>query len=398
MSSVLLESFSAHEIFISSAQQQSQLESFTQSALEKGIELYQQEDYEGAIAAFKRCIGIAPRSSYASDVRNYIANSYLHLEDTENAIATYKEAMRMDPSRDDVHTKLGNIYYGLKRYKEAEDEYAKAVRLNPSANNYYSLGQANINTGNFGEAEIHFKKVLQLIPNKPNGHFGLGLLYGKQERFSEAVEQFSEAINQDEEFYDAYAELGYLYADMGELDKAEEQLQILKEKEPYIANILNSYIYRKESPKIILALATGTFQYLMPIKTKVSALDAYLEQANASKSFTMVFQFDKQMDRASVENPYNWMISRAVRERPAESYNLGLPIKSNEVTMLPYPENVYYDASTLTATIRFTIRQNDTANGTIDPSHIEFKFSGKDIFGNAMDADYDQFTGFSNLV
>ena len=34
-------------------------------------------------------------------------------------------------------------------------------------------------------------------------------------------------------------------------------------------------------------------------------------------------------------------------------------------------------------------------NGTIDPAHIEFKFSGTDIFGYDMNSKYDQFTGFS---
>ncbi|MGA1868900.1 MAG: tetratricopeptide repeat protein [bacterium] len=396
--SVLLESVSAHDVFISSIQQQSQLDSFAESALQQGIELYQQEDYEGAIKSFKRSIGISPRSEYAIDIYNYIANSYLHLDDTESAIEAYTKALRMDTSRDDVHIKLGNVYFGLKRYKEAEDEYAKAVRLNPSANNYYALGQAYLNTGKYNEAEVLFKKVRELTPNEPSGLFGLGLTYSKQERFNEAIEQFSESIAIDEEFYDAYAELGYTYADMGFIDKAEEQLTILEDKDPSLAYILESYIYKKKSPKILFAHITGSFKYQMPLKTPLSALDTYLEQANAEKSFTMIFQFDKQMERESVENELNWKISRAAGDSPGENYNFGLPISSIEVKVPTYPDYVYYDDSNLTAVVKFTLRQNDTADARIDPSHIEFRFSGKDIFGNVMHTDYDQFTGFSKVA
>jgi len=38
------------------------------------------------------------------------------------------------------------------------------------------------------------------------------------------------------------------------------------------------------------------------------------------------------------------------------------------------------------------------ADGTIDPSHIEFKFVGKDIFGFSMNTAFDQFTGFSGAA
>jgi hypothetical protein len=49
----------------------------------------------------------------------------------------------------------------------------------------------------------------------------------------------------------------------------------------------------------------------------------------------------------------------------------------------------------MTATVYFNIQQNATADGTIDPSHIEFRFNGKDIFGLTMNSDFDQYNGFS---
>ena len=57
-----------------------------------------------------------------------------------------------------------------------------------------------------------------------------------------------------------------------------------------------------------------------------------------------------------------------------------------------------WDADNLTATVYFTITQNATSNAAIDPSHVEFKFSGKDIYGLKMNPKFDQFSGFNNVA
>jgi hypothetical protein len=154
-------------------------------------------------------------------------------------------------------------------------------------------------------------------------------------------------------------------------------------------------MYQVDPPKMMYARSTGTFLYMMPSKTRLSVMNEYLENADAEMTFKMVFQFDKQMDRESVENEFNWNITRATGAGPGQAYNYGFPIPDTEIKPPLFPEHVYYDADSLTATVYFKIQQNADANGTIDPSHIEFKFSGTDIFGYAMNTKYDQFTGFS---
>jgi hypothetical protein len=70
-------------------------------------------------------------------------------------------------------------------------------------------------------------------------------------------------------------------------------------------------------------------------------------------------------------------------------------VSSTEINPPLYPLDVYYDEDTMTAKVRFQLTQNDSADGTIDPSHIVFSFTGVDADGNRLDADYDQFMGFS---
>jgi hypothetical protein len=112
----------------------------------------------------------------------------------------------------------------------------------------------------------------------------------------------------------------------------------------------------------------------------------------------MEFQFDKEMDRESVENRFNWEISRASGGGPGENCNFGFPIPASEIPLPAFPTYVYYDDRNLKAVVTFTLSQNDTGDGTIDPSHVAFKFKGQDKYGNAMNPDYDQFTGFSRIA
>jgi hypothetical protein len=59
---------------------------------------------------------------------------------------------------------------------------------------------------------------------------------------------------------------------------------------------------------------------------------------------------------------------------------------------------VYYNQQDQAATVLFRIRQNATGNGTLDPSHINFSFNGKDVVGLSMDKSADQYSGFSGFA
>jgi len=390
---------SGTEIFSYTLPQTAQLESLANSALSNGIDLYTKKDYEGAVKAFKRAIGLSPGSTYSVDAANYMAQAYLKQDNTQGAIDAYKKAIQLDRSRDDVHTNLGNLYFSENRYQEAQQEYEETVKLNPTANNRFSLGQAYMYNGRYSDAESQFRQAQNLEPNKPNGYYGLGQNFAKQGLYSEAVSAFQKAIDLKQDFYDAYAELGYAYAESGKIDEANKILDVLKDKAPTLVSNLSKSISQNDPPEFLFVqVVDSSFEYYFSAGTAVSALDSYLANANASKTFTMVFQFDKAMDRESVENPLNWKIGRAMEVTPGQMYNFGMPIPSTEIQIAPLPINVYYDAEEMTATLRFTIQQNASANGTLDPSHIEFTFTGKDQFGNEMDPKKDQFTGFSGIA
>jgi len=387
----------AEALFVSSFQQQQQLEFMAGSTLKSGMDLYQKKDYSGAARAFKGALSMAPNASFSKDAAKYLAMAELNLGRTDKAIDAYKTSIRLNPYLAEPHVDLAKLYFSDGRYKEAETEYAAAVKIEPSSANHYSLGQAYLFQDRYAEAESEFHEVRRMEPKSPYSAYGLGLAYSKQGRHEKAIDLFKESVKLDRDFHDAYAEMGFAYADIGRMDEAEKIFDFLEKEAPDLADTLSRYMYKVDPPKLVFANSSSTFSYMLPRTTQVSDLDSYLENADASKAFTMIFQFDKEMDRLSVENRFNWKISRATGSGPGEAYNFGLPVASTEISITSFPDNVYWDEDSMTAKVQFTIRQNDSADGTIDPSHMEFKFTGVDKYGLSMDPDKDQYNGFSKV-
>jgi tetratricopeptide (TPR) repeat protein len=383
-------------LFSANAKHGTQMETLANQALSGGIDRYMAKDYEGAAKDFKRAFGLSPYSDFAFNATKYLSLSYLQLDQPEKAIEAYQTAINVNPTDDRLQLELGNVLFGEAHYGEAIEAYEAAVRLYDDSNNRFALGQAYLKTERFHDAQNQFEKIIQYGGNfSRNGYYGLAQAYKGQKRYDEAIAQLEIAVSKDRDFYSAYEEMGYTYADAGELDKAKEIRSFLGSKAPDSALLLSKYISKATQPKIMFAYANSTFKYFSKPNSSLAILDDYLANAGASKTLTMEFQFNKEMDRESIENVLNWSIERSTESTPGSQYNWGLSVPETEVSIARHPTGVYYDETRQTALLRFDITQNSDADGTIDPSHIVFSFAGKDRDGNEMHEQYDQYMGFS---
>jgi len=383
-------------LFSAAGNQWAGLETLANHALSGGIEKYQNKDYEGAAKDFKRAFGLSPYSSFAYEATQYTSMSYQAMGQTDKAIAAYKQAINVNPTDDRLQLDIGNLYFGQERYGEAIKAYEEAVRLYDDSTNRFSLGQAYLKTGRYSDAENQFEKIARRGGlESRNGYYGLGQSYRAQKMYDAAIAQFERAISKDRDFTGAYTEMGYTYADAGDLDRAEKIRDDLAHKNPTEADTLNNYIGKMTKPQIAFAYADSSFKYFLKPKSQLSALDDYLGNAGANKTLAIKFQFNKEMERDEIEDIFNWTIKRSSESAPGMRYNNGLGVPSTETNLPIYPIDVYYDENSLTATLRFNIAQNDNADGTLDPSHMVFAYSGRDADGNQMDPEHDQFMGFS---
>lgn len=386
-------------LFSVANQQASQLNALSDIALTRGVDLYLKENYKDAIKEFKRAIGLSPKSENALKAYDFLATTYLRLNDAGGAIKAYKEYLELAPSEIDIHIKLANLYYSLNKYSEAESEYKIALRINPNFTTLlYSLGQVYLSTERYDDAEGIFKKIISLSPNDHHGYYGLGQVFSKKGKYDEAIREFNYAINLRKDFFYAYADLAYAYADKGEIDNAKEQVKILRSYDKNLASLVSDYIYEISLPRFLGVYTYSGFNTSLGPKTLLTELSSSLSEPNSSKEFVMNFIFSKDMDVASVQNPYNWRISKASGTTHGGIYNWGLSIPSTDIKFSPFPLKVIYDTESLTAHVTFKITQNSSADGTIDPSHIVFSYYGKDIYGRTMDPSGDEYSGISKIV
>ena len=394
---MILDPIDATAVFSASLAGTAQADVLQKRALSRGLDLFAEKNYDQAIKQLKSAIGYAPTTDNAIAAYQFIAQSFTNLNDSEGAINAYKQALRVDNRRSDVHVALGNIYYFQKNYKEAIASYEAAVNNDPGEANRYSLGQGYLADKQFDKAELEFDRVSQLSPGSPSGKYGLGLVYEKRGQYEAALGYFNEALSIKSDFYEAYSEMGYVLVDSGRLDEAAQIRDELAELNPTLSIQLSQYINSKSPPKMILA-ASSDFQLTMGPNTPLVALNAYLANPNESQLFSVSFSFSKPMDSETVTNVVNWKLGRSSGLAGMTAYNYGMPISEKEASLSPHPVSVSYDEKYQIATVFFALTQNASGDATIDPGHIQFAFSGKDLDGLLMHTKADQYGGFSGFA
>jgi cytochrome c-type biogenesis protein CcmH/NrfG len=378
---------------------QSQYDTLSNSALSRGIDLYTNGDYDRAVKDFRRAIALSPSSENAKKSYDFMARAYLLDGNTDAAIKAYKEAIRVFPNEDTLRVSLGDIYYKEGLLTEAEAEYTAAIKLNPdSPESRYGLGQVYFDSKRYEEAEAQFKKVVSLSPSSTIGYYGLGQTYRKTGDYNDAITQLEKATTLDRSFYNGLLELGYTYADMGDVDNANGMVEYLSDQGSSLWSNLSAYIYETTSPEFLAAYSTNGFNDSLGPGTPVSDLDSNLSTPQAEKTFTMRFSFTKDMDPVSVQNPFNWKISRATGVNVGGAYNYCRSIPSTETSIGAIPVSVIYESDEYSADVTFKVAQNVTGDATIDPSHIVFSFYGMDAYGKAMNLTADEYSGISKIV
>lgn len=389
-----------HSLFSATSGMSYPLSNLAQTALASGASLYQAGKYDRAAVEFRRAISLDPSQDNAVKAYDLLAKTHIQAGKNDDAIKAYKDSIRVDPSNDQAHVSLGNIYFSMDRTNDALNEYAAAVKLNPNDSaNVFSLGQAYLSTGQYQEAETRFQQVIRMTPNETGGYYALGQTYHKQGKNEAAIQQFQKAISLKPDFYNAYVDLGSAYVDLGQTENAQKQLSILtNNNEIAKASVLSTYIHQNTNPKLLAGYSLTGFAPTYGPDTPVAALNSSLSTAQASEVFSMIFLFNKEMDQASVQNPFNWSITKNQAGASGGAYNWGIPTPGTDTPISPVPLSVVYDKDKMTATVSFAISQNATADGTIDPSHITFQFYGKDAYGKTMNPAADQYNGISLIV
>jgi len=162
--------------------------------------------------------------------------------ETDAAIASYEEALRLRPDYAEVHGNLGMALFAKPgRQAEAITHLETAVRLKPE------LFQAECNLGNVllsqpgreEEAIRHYQHVLRIRPDLPEIQTNLGIaLLRLPGRETEAIAHFEVALRLQPEFLQAHCILGYVLLNVpGRRDDAIRHLETALRINPNLPEI-----------------------------------------------------------------------------------------------------------------------------------------------------------------
>lgn len=173
--------------------------------LKEANKLKLQKEYETAIKLYMQVVGVPSSRAdiFASIAFCYFALAFGNPHETGKnfvrAINWMEKAVMLAPNDSCLHTDLAHYcWLGILDYPRAAEEYRNAIELNP--NNIRALVEGATlygvpeNVVSLEEAVEWLERAVQLEPNDPRPHFGLGKLYYELGRIQDAQQEWFKAL------------------------------------------------------------------------------------------------------------------------------------------------------------------------------------------------------------
>ena len=188
------------------------------------------QKYEDAETYFLKARDLDPLNA---NTWRELGKLYRNMNELEKSEAALLKSLEIDPRDESTYSYgLGYLYLQQKRFDEAERMFKKAIEINPQSDLGISgLGDLYREMGRYEESETYFTRILAINP-KSEALLGLGWLYIRTERYTEAlvtIERFLATIREKGEVYFA---LGVAHEGAGDLIAAEKAFQRAVELNP----------------------------------------------------------------------------------------------------------------------------------------------------------------------
>ncbi|MBS1731596.1 MAG: tetratricopeptide repeat protein [Bacteroidetes bacterium] len=238
---------------------------FSQTAKESydnGITLKNDQKYEEALAAFKKTISLDASYSYAyfqsawccNELEKYedaltfldkfnpdndddLASKYVEigyanykLENEDEAINAYNEALRYHPNYGVAYRGLGNVYYDNDEYEDAQTNFENAILYDEenSKSSYYTLGWLYNENEEYAKAESVLKKAIDYDPEDTRNYEELAYTFMKLGKYNDGITQAKKAIVLNPKSSLGYYYLGSCYMGLNQKDNAMDAYNKLK--------------------------------------------------------------------------------------------------------------------------------------------------------------------------
>jgi len=180
---------------------------------------------EEAVATFRKALEMEPKTPDAklqkAHTYKYLGDALMKKEELESAIESYSQALDLIPDYRDVILKIAIAKLKQKKPQATIDfitsylpkDFKDAEIRITMGNAYYQLHQLQ-------KAADHFKKALASKPVPVIAHYKLGNILVQMGKLKEAIAHFEQTIQMAPNFPNAYVNLGNALAQKGQFNEA----------------------------------------------------------------------------------------------------------------------------------------------------------------------------------
>jgi len=169
-----------------------------------GVLHWRKGDYEQAIETLHKALRSAANMQdkwFEAECFNALALVQASIGKHEEAIDSYKQAIKLAPTQIFAWNNLGNLCLKINRNHEALITFQKAIEHNRTdAIAWNGMGDVYSRSGYIDDAIAAYRKAIEFAPSLPHPWNGLGEVYARSGRSNDAGTAFQKAIELNDRF------------------------------------------------------------------------------------------------------------------------------------------------------------------------------------------------------
>ena len=151
----------------------------------------------------------------------YVAVAFAREGRYDDAIAHFREAVRIRPGFSTIWMNLAGALLSAGRTGEAIEAYRQSISLRPeNADSHFHLAMVYEQQGDHDQAISLLRETARLDPKFAMARYSIGVIFAGQGKTGEAIEEFAAAVRIDPDSIEAQNNLGALLADRGRFAEA----------------------------------------------------------------------------------------------------------------------------------------------------------------------------------
>jgi tetratricopeptide (TPR) repeat protein len=189
----------------------------------------QQETAKRAVEQLEQIRRLDPKDTESG---LWLVRLYRLTGDASKAENVLRDLLKQEPDNEGVIEQVAQLMLDRGRAQEAVTLLQSATERKPSGKLSDLLGDAYTLLRDFPNAEVAYKKALDVEPDEPGHRRGLAQTLASEGKFKEALAQYQRLAESDPDDPESYLHLAEMHRQLHQLDEAEKDIVQAKQRAP----------------------------------------------------------------------------------------------------------------------------------------------------------------------